>query len=250
MNSCNNCPYPTNTCGPGGPTDTDLMIVGVAPGKEEIIQGSPFIGRSGKLLNHVLNYNGINRGDCYITNSIKCRVPDNNSPSDEALEACHDRLEVELNNTVDPNVILSLGAVASKQILDTDKGINELRGYVYERDGRYVIPSFHPAQCLRVKETFKDFQFDIKKAIDCLRNGYSYPDVDPNYSVVESCVELQQACDWMNDNFEIVSCDIETTGLDWKRCDLLAIGFGVDDNRAVIIDWRTIDNTEKARKIL
>ena len=132
-----------------GDQTADLMFVGEGPGVQEDRQGLPFVGRSGQLLNRLLNEElGIDRSACYITNVVKCRPPDNRDPKPNEISACRPFLEQQLES-VDPRVVVTLGNFASKLLLETETGITRLRGQSYEFLGRHLVPTFHPAAALR-----------------------------------------------------------------------------------------------------
>ena len=132
-----------------GDQTADLMFVGEGPGAEEDRQGLPFVGRSGQLLDRLLNEElGIDRSSCYITNVVKCRPPDNRDPKPNEISACRPFLEQQLE-FVDPRVVVTLGNFASKLLLGTETGITRLRGQSYEFLGRHLVPTFHPAAALR-----------------------------------------------------------------------------------------------------
>ena len=134
--------------GDGSPT-ADLMFVGEGPGAQEDEQGLPFVGRSGRLLDRLLQEEvGIDRSACYITNVVKCRPPGNRDPKPDEIVACRPYLSEQLE-LVDPAVIVTLGNFASKLLLDTETGITKLRGRSYEYAGRSLVPTFHPAAALR-----------------------------------------------------------------------------------------------------
>jgi DNA polymerase len=138
-----------------GDPDADLMFVGEGPGAQEDLQGLPFVGRSGQLLDRlVLEEMGLTRESCYIANVVKCRPPDNRDPKPDEIAACRPWLETQID-LIKPKVIVTLGNFSSKLLLDTKDGITKLRGSVYDYrdrpDGGTVrlVPTFHPAAVLR-----------------------------------------------------------------------------------------------------
>ncbi len=132
-----------------GNPDADLMFVGEAPGRDEDLQGEPFVGRSGKLLDRLLAEElGIDRGRCYIANVIKCRPPDNRDPVAQEIAACRPYLETQLE-LIAPAVVVTLGNFATKLLLATDLGITKVRGRSYSVEGRHVVPTYHPSAALR-----------------------------------------------------------------------------------------------------
>lgn len=125
------------------------MFVGEGPGREEDLAGEPFVGRSGKLLDRLIEEElGLTRTECYIANVVKCRPPNNRDPEPAEVAACHHFLVGQLA-LIDPAVIVPLGNFASRSVLNVTEGITRLRGRSYEVDGRTVVPTFHPAAALR-----------------------------------------------------------------------------------------------------
>ncbi len=135
----------------GGPPDADVMIVGEAPGAREDELGTPFVGRSGQLLDRLLAEElGLERAEVYVANVVKCRPPDNRDPRPDEVEACRPWLARQME-LVDPTVVVTLGNFASRLLLDTGTGITRLRGrdYRYGDPPRHLVPTFHPAAALR-----------------------------------------------------------------------------------------------------
>lgn len=134
--------------GMGNP-DTGLLFVGEGPGAEEDRQGLPFVGRSGELLDRLLREElGITRDQCYIANVVKCRPPGNRDPKPDEIAACRPWLQAQLD-LIAPRVVVTLGNVASKALLQTTTGITKLRGRAYPFGSAVLIPTFHPAAALR-----------------------------------------------------------------------------------------------------
>ena len=132
--------------GVGNP-EARVLIVGEAPGKNEDLQGEPFVGAAGKYLNELLAIAGLSREDVYIANVLKCRPPSNRDPRPEEIQACTPFLR-EQTRTIDPEYIVTLGNFSTKFILKTDVGITRLHGTL-QRAGRFkVFPIFHPAAAL------------------------------------------------------------------------------------------------------
>ncbi|MEG2006947.1 MAG: uracil-DNA glycosylase, partial [Raoultibacter sp.] len=105
-----------------GNPNARVLIVGEAPGKNEDLQGEPFVGAAGKYLNELLGYAGLVREDIFIANVLKCRPPDNRNPLPAEIETCTPFLR-EQTRTIDPDIIVTLGNFATKFILKTDRGI-------------------------------------------------------------------------------------------------------------------------------
>lgn len=135
--------------GEGAP-GADLLVVGEGPGRDEDVQGRPFVGRSGQLLNRLLAEEvGLDRAEVYITNVVKCRPPGNRDPEPAEIEACHPYLEGQVA-LIRPKVVLTLGNFATKLLLPTKQGINQTRGRAYPfGSGATLVPTFHPAAALR-----------------------------------------------------------------------------------------------------
>ena len=133
--------------GDGNP-NADIMFIGEAPGKNEDLQGIPFVGRAGHILDECLAEIGLKRSDVYIANILKCRPPNNRDPLPEEIDTCTPYLkhQVEL---IKPKVIISLGAYATRYCLnDPSARITQVRGQLFECGGYYVMPIFHPAACI------------------------------------------------------------------------------------------------------
>jgi DNA polymerase len=161
--------------GVGNP-EAELMFVGEGPGADEDEQGIPFVGRAGQLLtNMITNGMGLKRDDVYIANVVKCRPPGNRTPEREECDTCSPFLLRQIE-TVRPKMIVALGAVAAKTLLNVNEPMARLRGQIYEfstpgyegttpYDGKLVV-TYHPAYLLRdprqKKETWKDLQMVMK----------------------------------------------------------------------------------------
>ncbi len=131
-----------------GDPNSDVMIIGEAPGQDEDEQGKPFVGQSGKLLNAILSSVGLRRNEVYISNIVFWRPPGNRTPSAEEIAFCMPYVEQHIK-LAHPKVILLLGGVAVKSILNTSESISRLRGYCNTYLNIPVIATFHPAYLLR-----------------------------------------------------------------------------------------------------
>jgi DNA polymerase len=126
-----------------------LMLVGEAPGKNEDLQGEPFVGAAGKLLDELLDGIGLRRSEVYIANVLKCRPPGNRDPHPDEIESCKGYLREQIR-LIDPEVVVTLGNFATKLLLNTEIGITRLRGRVHPWWlGSSLVPTFHPAAALR-----------------------------------------------------------------------------------------------------
>jgi DNA polymerase len=132
-----------------GDTEARLMFVGEAPGKNEDLQGEPFVGAAGKLLDSLLEEIDLRRSEVYIANVLKCRPPGNRDPRPDEIDACKGYLREQIR-LVAPEVVMTLGNFATKLLLNTEVGITRLRGQAYPwwLDA-VLVPTFHPAAALR-----------------------------------------------------------------------------------------------------
>jgi DNA polymerase len=150
--------------GVGNPR-ADIMFVGEAPGADEDIQGEPFVGRAGQLLNNMISAMGIRREDVYIANIIKCRPPGNRTPEREECDTCSPFLMRQIE-VVKPKIIVALGAVAAKTLLGVNDAMVNLRGHIYDFKNTKLAVTYHPAYLLRdprqKKEAWKDLQMVMK----------------------------------------------------------------------------------------
>ncbi len=126
-----------------------LMFVGEGPGREEDLAGEPFVGRSGKLLDRLMQEElSMDRSRCYIANVVKCRPPENRDPLPDEIEACRPYLASQIE-LIDPSVVVTLGNFAARLLLGTSEGIRALRGRAYPFRRGQLVPTYHPAFALR-----------------------------------------------------------------------------------------------------
>ena len=149
-----------------GNADADLMFVGEAPGFHEDQQGIPFVGRAGKLLDELLQEQGLARDDVFITNVLKSRPPDNRDPQPDEIEACRPYLQRQVE-LIEPRVICTLGNFATKLLSGSSRGITQVHGQPQLREigGRTVklFPIFHPAAALRTPRVKEQLREDFSK---------------------------------------------------------------------------------------
>lgn len=144
-----------------GNKQASVMLVGEGPGSEEDIQGIPFVGKAGKLMNMAFEGLAIEREDVYIANVVKCRPPSNRNPEEEEAITCLDYLRNQVL-LVQPKIIVLLGSIALKNILGKEYGITASRGKWIEKKGIYYMPTWHPAALLRDDTKKIDFWKDLK----------------------------------------------------------------------------------------
>lgn len=153
--ACGLAPTRTQVVFGVGSFDADIMFVGEAPGRNEDLQGEPFVGAAGKLLNRLLAEIGVDREDVYIANVLKCRPPGNRDPKTEEIDACKGYLRQQME-LIDPKVVVTLGNFATKLLLKRNVGITRLRGQIYPWWHRHLVPTFHPAAALRSGDRVTD----------------------------------------------------------------------------------------------
>src|SRR5688500_12992603 len=152
--------------GVGNPT-AEVMFVGEAPGADEDLQGVPFVGRAGQLLTKMIEAMGLRRDEVYIANVLKCRPPGNRDPQPDEVGSCEPFLFQQIAS-VQPKVIIALGAFAARALLKTQDPISRMRGRVYDYRGAQLIPTFHPSFLLRSPGYKREAWEDLKKALGLL----------------------------------------------------------------------------------
>ncbi|MWL87515.1 uracil-DNA glycosylase family protein [Cupriavidus sp. SW-Y-13] len=147
--ACGLCNTRTNTVFGVGDQQAEWMFVGEAPGENEDLQGEPFVGQAGKLLDNMLGALGLARGrNVYIANVLKCRPPGNRNPEPEEVALCEPHLKRQIA-LIKPKVIVVLGRFAAQTLLRSDTPIGKLRNTVYAYEGIPVVVTYHPAYLLR-----------------------------------------------------------------------------------------------------
>ena len=169
LRDCHDCPLKatrTKLVFGAGNADADVMFVGEAPGANEDLQGLPFVGRAGKLLEELLGEIGLDRGDVFINNVLLCRPPGNRDPLPEEIAECEPHL-MERIRLIEPKVICTLGNFATKLLTGQPTGITRQHGRPQERElgGRRVVlyPLFHPAAALRTPAVKQQLREDIHR---------------------------------------------------------------------------------------
>lgn len=237
---CEDCGLYSGRYAPGtGPDQAKFVVLGEAPGYKEAKEGKPFIGPSGRLLDTVLANYGIERDDVYVDNVCACRPSDNRTPTAVEVQCCwpRARAEIRLRN---PETIIALGNTAAQAVLDTRAGITQVRvGPPKESDqfpGARIIPTFHPAACLRAADFFPHLVTDIGKAVTPINVGWEPPTVtvvDTEKDALAVLYELADKYDEMTIDIE-VGIDKET---DWGHADqytMLCIGVGYKTGFSVV----------------
>jgi len=150
----------TIVIGEGNPR-AELIFVGEGPGEQEDIQGRPFVGKAGQLLDRMIAAIGLSRDQVYICNVIKCRPPGNRNPEPDEIEACNPFLYRQLD-LIRPKVVVALGKFSAQTLLQTEERISNLRGRFHSYRGAKLMPTWHPAYLLRnppaKREAWADLQ--------------------------------------------------------------------------------------------
>ena len=170
IGNCTRCPLHegrTQIVHSTGNLQADLMFVGEAPGADEDAQGVPFVGRSGQLLNKIIESIGLKREDVFVGNINRCRPPGNRTPTLPEAKTCKPFLMREIA-VVRPKVIVVLGNTACQNLLETKVGISKIRGEFQDYFGVSVMPTFHPAYLLRDPTKKREVWEDMKKVRDFL----------------------------------------------------------------------------------
>lgn len=149
--------------GEGNP-DATILFIGEAPGRQEDLEGRPFVGQSGRLLNRAFELAEINRNEVYITNIVKCRPPQNRTPSLEELATGRDVMLLEQIRIINPQIICTLGSAALSGLTqDNSCRITKIHGKPLQFQNQIILPLYHPAYILRNRQEAQAFLADIKK---------------------------------------------------------------------------------------
>jgi uracil-DNA glycosylase len=163
--NCKNCDLyktRTNFVFGSGSADASILFVGEAPGKNEDLQGKPFVGQAGRILDDLLHSIGFDRNEVFITNVLKSRPPENRDPNSDEINACKGYLlrQIEI---IDPRIICTLGKYSTQLLLDTSAGISGLRGKVFMIENRVILPINHPAAVLYTPSRLEILKEDFKR---------------------------------------------------------------------------------------
>ena len=145
---CELCKTRTNVVFGVGNRRADILFVGEGPGEQEDLQGEPFVGPAGKLLDDMLSIIDLDRSICYIGNIVKCRPPRNRDPQDTEQEACIGYLQKQIQ-LIQPKIIVCLGRIAAMKLIRPDYRITREHGQWMEKDGIWFTATYHPSALLR-----------------------------------------------------------------------------------------------------
>lgn len=150
-----------------GNKNADIMFIGEGPGEQEDLQGYPFVGPAGQLLDKMLGAINLSIDDVYIANVVKCRPPHNRDPKEEEQQSCMNYLRYQFK-LVEPKIVVCLGRIAAQAIIDKDFRITRQRGQWFERKGYWFTATYHPSALLRDAEKKRPAWEDFKS----IRNKY------------------------------------------------------------------------------
>lgn len=170
INTCQKCPLGgtrTKFVYGVGSSDADVMFIGEAPGRDEDLQGVPFVGRGGQLLDKILAAIEFTREEVYIGNILKCRPPNNRDPQPDEMMTCFPHL-LEQIRLIKPKIICALGRISAQALLQTSTPLGKLRKKWHEFEGIPLIVTYHPAALLR----FQAYKKDCWEDIQMLREKY------------------------------------------------------------------------------
>ena len=170
--NCDRCPLcqqRNNIVFGAGHPQARVVLVGEAPGREEDLQGYPFVGEAGKLLEKILLAMNLSREMVYICNVIKCRPPGNRDPHPDEIAACEPFLKQQLTS-INPEIIITLGRFAAQTLLKTTTPVGKLRGRWHEYEGIALMPTFHPAYLLRNPSGKRPVWEDMKQVMQRLES--------------------------------------------------------------------------------
>ena len=159
---CRLCETRTNVVPGEGNPRARLMFIGEGPGRDEDLQGRPFVGRSGELLTRMIAAIGMGRSEVYICNIVKCRPPQNRNPEPDEAAACLNYLRAQFA-LVRPDVVVLLGKVACRYVLREEISVMRDHGKWFERKGTWFMPTYHPSALLRDPSKKRDAWDDFQK---------------------------------------------------------------------------------------
>ncbi len=266
MSKCSKCAKMSDCYTPKmkgeGSRDSDIMLIGEAPGEFEDKKGIPFVGPAGKYLNRLLVHAGIVRSECYITNVVKCRPPNNKKPTDKEIKNCLPYLDAEIRG-IQPRVLFVLGSCAFNAVVDVgtqfwkDGKVRKKRASIIQwknnvlRSYRYncwVIPVYHPAALMRMKSNF-----ERNRTIEAFIAGeeLSVKKIPPQLPHKEVLIREPKHAVTLFENALTkpeLAMDLETRTLAWKT-PTLGVSIAGSPTKGYYVDWNTIANNTKVTKV-
>ncbi len=234
---CDKCDLegPTPVKGRGNRESPPLMFIGEAPGKTEDTQGKPFVGPSGRIVNHVLEFVGINPEDCYFTNVCLCKPLDNRTPTADEVKCCWPRLQKEIQE-INPQMIIALGATAGRTLFPGFRGVQVSQGHIMRtRTGHTGVLTIHPAALLYPKQDvlYPTFLRDLKKIAKILDGTFKVQDHQTKVISVLTDKLAKKVIKRIKE-VDDLSYDWETTGLDPNVDEGFCLGMSWKPGTAVV----------------
>ena len=221
-----------------GNSDADIMIIGEAPGADEVKQRKPFVGQAGQLLRTVISSVGISSDEVFITTVCKCRPPKNRTPKPKEMKACFPYTEQEIED-VKPKVIGLLGAVACKAFGVTGK-ITSIHGSKIwsEKYDCWLVPVYHPNYVMRFTNQAPQrthFVEDLRKLVTL--TGKTKEGQTLVYKVADTIEKVKKARDYLLKQKEF-SFDVETNSLDFLKSSVICVSFSAKEDTALVIPFQ------------
>lgn len=214
------------------PGKATAVVIGEAPGRNEVKENKPFVGKSGQLLRTTLSQLGVDPDKVYYTNVVLCRPPGNKLQGKyrKAIGRCKQRLAMEIKPYVDAGVpILALGKESMETLVGRNVKIGLERGH-WLRNGR-VLGTWHPAYVLRAPMRMSEFVVDVAK----IKNGGPMQVADVNYRVLENYQDVWDTLNEIANRGQLVCIDVEAANVNWWKDQILSVGIGISPTEAVVI---------------
>jgi DNA polymerase len=179
--SCKKCELAktrTNAVPGLGDHNSEIIFIGEAPGRNEDLEGKPFVGMAGKILSEALEYAGLTRDGVYITNVVKCRPPNNRQPNTQEIESCNNYLLEELR-LISPKIVCILGNTAYGSLLN-GSSITKNRGKIIKRNEQIYFVTVHPAAIIynpQLRQILKDDLKLLAETLDKIKKGISIENI-------------------------------------------------------------------------
>lgn len=238
--NCKLCQHRTQVVMPTIVENCTIMFVGEAPGADEDMYGSPFIGASGQLLDRILEEVGIDRSKCSIANVVNCRPPKNRVPEKDEIDACEPILDYWIKKA-NPKIIVPLGATALKRIAGNQK-ITKVNGILLESKhypGIQIVPAFHPSFVLRDPRNADQLRFAlrrVKEVADNFENGRPLTQLKGEIVYVNTYEKFNEMLNALLSK-DYFALDIETDSFYWTHGNIISIGFSNTKGKSYVIPW-------------
>lgn len=222
-----------------GNLNADILLVGEGPGVVEAREGTPFVGDAGRVLNTCLSQVGLHRKDVFITNAVRCRPPNNMTPTPSQAKKCRPFLEEELKK-IKPKVIVLLGASAMKSVLGSDTSLARYRSipvsFSLEEYKTIALATYHPAYILRNPKAQDILVSDLQRARTLVTEGLTTSKREVSYHTITTVEKLEKLVKILNQS-KYYSLDTETTGFNFLQDKIIAISVSFKSTYAACIPY-------------